>query len=168
MNAIVTWFTAHLAGALSGETIVFIISLFPILELRGGLLASSPAFLNVPILKAVPLCIAGNLLPIPFVLLLFERILRLMKGWKPTREFALWLERHALNRRGQIEKYEFWGLALFVGIPLPGTGAWTGSMIASLLHMEPKKAFLAILVGVVIATVIMSAISYGLLGALAG
>ena len=161
MNAIVTWFTAHLAGALSGETIVFIISLFPILELRGGLLASSPAFLNVPILKAVPLCIAGNLLPIPFVLLLFERILRLMKGWKATREFALWLERHALNRRGQIEKYEFWGLALFVGIPLPGTGAWTGALVASLLDMRFRRAIPLIFLGVMAAGGLMLLLSHG-------
>ena len=91
-----------------------------------------------------------------------------MKGVKVFRPFTLWLERHILNRREQIEKYEFWGLVLFVGIPLPGTGAWTGSGVAALLHMDKKKAFLAILLGVAIATVIMSIISYGLLGALFG
>lgn len=168
MDSIVAWFTAHLGGAIAGKWICFIISLFPILELRGGLLAASPAFLDVPILTAIPYCIVGNLLPIPFVLFLFEKILNKMKGWKLTHGFACWLERHALNKRGDIERYAFWGLALFVGIPLPGTGAWTGSMVASLLHMDKKKSFLSILVGVVIATIIMSIISYGLLGALAG
>ena len=112
--------------------------------------------------------IIGNLIPIPFILFLFSSVLEWMKGVKVFRPFALWLERHILNRREQIEKYEFWGLVLFVGIPLPGTGAWTGSGVAALLHMDKKKAFLAILLGVAIATVIMSIISYGLLGALFG
>ena len=66
----------------------------------------------------------------------------------------------------QIEKYEFWGLVLFVGIPLPGTGAWTGSLLAALLGMKFKKAFPAVLLGIALASVIMSIVSYGLLGAL--
>ena len=71
-----------------------------------------------------------------------------------------------MGKSEQIEKYQFWGLVLFVGIPLPGTGAWTGSLIASLLGVKFKKAFPAVLLGIVIATVIMSVLSYGLLGAL--
>ena len=168
MQSLVTWFATHLAGKLSGEAIVFIISMIPILELRGGLLAASPAFLNVPILRAISICIIGNLIPIPFILLLLTRVLDWMKTVKFFRPFAMWLEEHILKRRDQIEKYEFWGLVLFVGIPLPGTGAWTGSGIAALLHMDRKKAFLAIILGVIMATVIMSVISYGLLGALFG
>ena len=101
MQSLVTWFTANLAGKLSGEAIVFIISMIPILELRGGLLAASPAFLNVPILRAVPICIIGNLIPIPFILFLFSSVLEWMKGVKVFRPFALWLERHILNRREQ-------------------------------------------------------------------
>lgn len=69
-----------------------------------------------------------------------------------------------MKKSGQVSNAEFWGLALFVGIPLPGTGAWTGSLIAALLEMDIKKAVIAELVGVAIATVIMSAVSYGLLG----
>lgn len=76
------------------------------------------------------------------------------------------LERSAMGKSEQIEKYQFWGLVLFVGIPLPGTGAWTGSLIASLLNVKFKKAFPAVLLGIVLATVIMSIVSYGLLGAL--
>jgi len=71
-----------------------------------------------------------------------------------------------MGKSEQIEKYQFLGLVLFVGIPLPGTGAWTGSLIASLLGMKFKKAFPAVLLGIVMATVIMSIVSYGLLGAL--
>ena len=69
-----------------------------------------------------------------------------------------------MSRKDQIEKYEFWGLVLFVGIPLPGTGAWTGSLIASLLEIDIKKSSLAILCGIIMATVIMYVVSYGLVG----
>ena len=76
------------------------------------------------------------------------------------------MEARALSKREQVEKYEFWGLVLFVGIPLPGTGAWTGSLLAALLGMKFKKAFPAVLLGSALASVIMSIVSYGLLGAL--
>ena len=159
MDSLVQWFTANLSGVISKEAIIFIISMIPILELRGGLLAASPALLNVPILRAIPICIVGNILPIPFILLLKVPCFR---------GIALWLERKAMSKKGQIEKYEFWGLMLFVGIPLPGTGAWTGALVASLLHMKFGKAFGAILVGIALATVIMSILSYGVLGVLFG
>ena len=81
---------------------------------------------------------------------------------------ALWLKNKAMSKRDQVERYEFWGLAIFVGIPLPGTGAWTGALIASLLHMRFWKAFLSILIGIAMATIIMSIVSYGVLGVLFG
>ena len=168
MDAFVQWFTASLSGLVSKEVIVFIISMIPILELRGGLLASSPALLDIPILTAIPICIIGNILPIPFILLLISRILEWMKKVSLFRPVALWLEKKAMSKKDQIEKYGFWGLALFGGIPLPGTGAWTGALVASLLRMNFKKAFGAILIGIVIATVIMSILSYGVLGVLFG
>lgn len=71
------------------------------------------------------------------------------------------LEKKSMSKSDQIQKYEFWGLALFVGIPLPGTGAWTGALIASLLGIKTKKASLSIFIGIIIATVIMTLISYG-------
>lgn len=168
MDALVQWFTASLSGVVSKEVIIFIISMIPILELRGGLLAASPALLNIPILRAIPICVIGNILPIPFILLLIRKILEWMKRVKIFRPTAVWLEEKAMSKKDQIEKYEFWGLALFVGIPLPGTGAWTGALIAALLHLDIKKAFLAILLGIIMATVIMSILSYGVLGALVG
>lgn len=167
-DSLVQGLTAFLGGKVSKEAIIFIISMIPILELRGGLLAASPALLNVSILKAIPLCIVGNLLPIPFILLLIERILIWMERIPVLGSIALWLRRKADKNKGQVERYGFWGLALFVGIPLPGTGAWTGSLVAALLHMRFRKAFPAILVGIAIATIIMSLLSYGLLGALFG
>lgn len=168
MDALVQWFTTNLSGVVSKEAIIFIISMIPILELRGGLLAASPALLNVPILRAIPICVIGNILPIPFILLLISHILEWMKKVKIFRPIALWLEEKAMSKKDQIEKYEFWGLVLFVGIPLPGTGAWTGALIAALLRLKVKKAFAAILLGIVIATVIMSILSYGVLGTMFG
>ena len=138
-DSLVQGLTAALGGKVSGEIIIFIISMIPILELRGGLLAASPALLNVPILRAIPIC-----------------------------KIARWVRQKADKNKGQIEKFGFWGLALFVGIPLPGTGAWTGSLVAALLHMKFGKAIAAILVGIAMATIIMSLLSYGLLGALFG
>ena len=164
MEKLVTLITGLLAGKLGGPIICFIISLFPILELRGGLLAASPAFLNVPLKEALIACIIGNLLPIPFVLLLIEWVLGVMEKLSFSRGFALWLREKADKNKGQIEKYGFWGLVLFVGIPLPGTGAWTGSLIASLLHMPIRKSFPACIIGVLMASCIMTFISYGVLG----
>ena len=74
------------------------------------------------------------------------------------------LENRAMGRSEKIQQYEFWGLVLFVGIPLPGTGAWTGSLIASLLEVDIKKSSIAIFCGLIMATVIMSIVSYGVLG----
>ena len=167
-DSLVQGLTAALGGKVSGEIIIFIISMIPILELRGGLLAASPALLNVPILRANPICIIGNLLPIPFILLLIEKVLDLMEKIPGLCKIARWVRQKADKNKGQIEKFGFWGLALFVGIPLPGTGAWTGSLVAALLHMKFGKAIAAILVGIAMATIIMSLLSYGLLGALFG
>ena len=168
MDALVQWFTANLSEFISKEAVIFIISMVPILELRGGLLAASPALLNVPIMQAIPICIIGNIMPIPFILLLIRKILDWMKLVKVFRPIALWLENKSMSKKDQIEKYGFWGLVLFVGIPLPGTGAWTGSLIAALLRVRFKTAFAAILIGIVIATVIMSILSYGVLGVIFG
>ena len=162
MEVLVQWFSHHLAQFISSEGAVFIISMIPILELRGGLLAAS--LLKISAAKALPICIVGNILPIPFILLLIRHVLEWMKKVPCFRGIALWLERKAMSKKGQIEKYEFWGLMLFVGIPLPGTGAWTGSLIAALLGMKFKKAFPAVIIGICMATVIMWFISYVLLG----
>ena len=91
-----------------------------------------------------------------------------MKKIKIFRGLIERLENRAMSKSDSIKKYEFWGLVLFVGIPLPGTGAWTGSLIAALLEIDFKKAVLAELLGIMIATIIMSIVSYGLLGALIG
>ena len=137
--------------------------MIPILELRGALLVAGP-ILGVKVSTAIPLCIIGNIIPVPFILLLITPVFNWMKGTKTFKPLVDKLENRAMSRKDQIEKYEFWGLVLFVGIPLPGTGAWTGSLIAALLGMKFKKAFPAVIVGICMATVIMWFISYVLLG----
>ncbi|MBQ5334843.1 MAG: small multi-drug export protein [Oscillospiraceae bacterium] len=154
-------------GGLPPLAIIFIISMIPILELRGGLIAA--ALLGIPMWTAIGFCILGNILPIPFILLFIEKLLVWMENCKIgfLRKFALWLKARATGPKAQtIRKYEFIGLMLFVGIPLPGTGAWTGSMIAALLHISRKKSVPAIFLGLIMATVIMCIISYGGLSAI--
>ncbi|MDD3277729.1 MAG: small multi-drug export protein [Lachnospiraceae bacterium] len=162
MDSLVQWFTQNLSPYISEHAVIFIISLLPILELRGGLLAAS--LLKVPYLQALPICVIGNLLPIPFILLFIKQIFKWMKKAKVFRPMIEWLENKAMKRSDNIQKGEFWGLVAFVGIPLPGTGAWTGALIASLLGIDVKKSSKAILLGVVIASVIMSLVSYVFVG----
>lgn len=164
MEKLAAAFAVTLGRYVSKEAVVFIISMIPILELRGGLIVSK--LLQVPITTAIPLCIIGNIIPIPFILLFIKQIFKWMKKIKLFRGLVEKLEAKAMGKSDNIKKYEFWGLVLFVGIPLPGTGAWTGSLIAALLDVDFKKAVLAELLGIAIATVIMSLFSYGLLGAL--
>ena len=152
-----------LSGSFGKEAIVFIISMIPILELRGALLVAGP-ILGVPVAKAIPLCVLGNIIPVPFILLLITPIFNWLKGTKTFKPMVTRLENKAMSKSDKIEKYEFWGLVLFVGIPLPGTGAWTGSLIAALLGIKFKKAFPAVIIGICMATVIMWFISYVLLG----
>lgn len=163
-ETLISWFMTNLGGKVGKEAIIFIISMVPILELRGGLLAAGPALLNVPMWTAIPVCIIGNLIPIPFILLLITPIFNWMKGTKHLKPFVERMEARAMKKSDQIEKYEFWGLLLFVGIPLPGTGAWTGALIASLVGVKFRKAFPAIICGVLLASVIMTILSYTVLG----
>lgn len=166
MDGLAIWFAETLGQYISAQAVVFIISMIPILELRGGLLVA--AMLKVPMLQAIPLCIIGNIIPIPFILLFIKQIFKWMKNFKVFRGLVEKLEKRAMSKSDSIKRFEFWGLALFVGIPLPGTGAWTGSLIAALLEIDLKKAVLSILIGVAMATVIMSFVSYGVLGTILG
>lgn len=162
VNGILAIFGGLTAFAYGKQILVFIISLFPILELRGGILAA--ALLGLNPIQGYIISIVGNIIPIPFILLLINKILDWMRKSKHFKKFATWLDGKVEKHKGQIEKFGYLGVILFVGIPLPGTGAWTGSLIASVLEMDRKKTFLAILVGLVMASIIMMLISYGLIG----
>lgn len=143
---------------LSKEIVVFIISMLPLLELRGGILAA--ALLRISLFKAMGLCLIGNILPIPFILAFITPIFTWLKGTKVFKPMVEKIEGKAMSKSDQIQKYEFWGLMLFVGIPLPGTGAWTGALIAALMGIKVKKAATAIFFGIVMAMAIMCIISY--------
>ena len=104
----------------------------------------------------------------PFILLFIRQVFKWFRHVPVIGKIIEKLESRALGKSDSIRKYEFWGLVLFVGVPLPGTGAWTGSLIAALLEVDFKKAILAVLIGIAMATVIMSIVSYGLLGAIVG
>ena len=162
MEVLVQWFTDNLSQHISRELIIFIISMIPILEPRGGLLAAS--VLNINITRALWICIIGNIIPIPFILLFIRQIFKVLKKTKLFHGLIVKMEDRAMGKSDQIKRYEFFGLLLFVGIPLPGTGAWTGSLIASLLEVDIKKSSIAIFCGLIMATVIMYVVSYGIVG----
>ena len=166
-ETLVNWFISTFSFLTTSElgksVLVFVISLLPILELRGGLIAAS--LLNLDPWLSYIICVIGNIIPIPFILWLINKILNWMRNSKKARikGIAVWLDKKVEKHKGQIEKYGYLGLVLFVGIPLPGTGAWTGCLIASVLEMDRKKSFIAALIGVFIASVIMMLLSFGLL-----
>lgn len=162
---LVSFFIEHLGGVFSKEIIVFIVSLFPILELRGGIIAGYA--LGLPLGENFLIAYIGNLLPIPFILLFIKFIFKLLKKTR-FKNIILKLENKSMGKSEKIQKYGYFGLFLFVAIPLPGTGAWTGALIASLLNMDIKKSFIAIALGVLCAGIIISLLSYGLFDAIVG
>lgn len=161
MNELLVKIIENCQSVFSKETIVFIISLLPVLELRGGLIAA--ALLKLNFAKAVIISVVGNILPIPFILLFLNKIFAFMEKWSITKKVAMFFKNMAVKNKPKIDKYGFWGLVLFVGIPLPGTGAWTGSLVAAVFHMDIKKSICAIFLGIILALIIMSLLSYGVI-----
>lgn len=155
MDSIISWFQGL---NIPRELVAFLVSMLPIVELRGGLPVASA--MGIPFTKGIFICMLGNLLLIPFILWLIIPIFNWMKGTKTFRPLVKKLESKSLGKSEKIQKYQFWGLLIFVGIPLPGTGAWTGALISALLGIDFKKSILAITLGVFLAGGIMSIISY--------
>ena len=140
--------------------IVGIVSMVPLIELRGGLIAA--ALLGMPLWEGILFCLVGNIIPVPFILLFITPIFNWLKTTKLFRPLVEKIEARSMGKSDKIKKAEFWGLVLFVGIPLPGTGAWTGSLIACLLNVDKKKAFCAVIIGLLLATTIMCIFTYGI------
>lgn len=143
---------------------VFFISMLPIIELRGAVpvgVTSGLPFWNTYLVAAF-----GNMLPVPVILLLVKPTLLFMQKIKIFNKLAtFFLEKgHATGEKFGDAKY--WALFIFVAIPMPGTGAWTGSLAAALLDLDKKKSFVAVLAGVLTAGIIMGIVSYGVLGAI--
>ena len=156
---LLNWFMQVLTG-MPNWLIVGIVSMVPLIELRGGLIAA--ALLGMPLWEGILFCLIGNIIPVPFILLFITPIFSWLKRTKLFRPLVEKIEARSMGKSEKIRKAEFWGLVLFVGIPLPGTGAWTGSLIACLLNIDKKKAFCAVIIGLLLATTIMCIFTYGI------
>ncbi len=162
MNALIESLVSFFQNKIAGEWIVFVISLFPVLELRGGLIAA--AILGIEWQRAFIYCFIGNMLPIPFILFFIRKIFELLRKTKSFGKLVDKLENKADKHRDKIDKYRLWGLFLLVAVPLPGTGAWTGALVAALMDIRIRHAFPVIAAGVIVAGIIVATISYGVAG----
>lgn len=164
MGEVISNFFLNIVGE---ELCVFFCSMLPIIELRGSI-PMAFAF-GLPWWQAFIISVVGNLLPVPFILLLINIVIKWMANSKIKffNKIANFLLEKVEKNRERIEKYSFWGLCLFVAIPFPATGAWTGSLVAAVIGMKPLKAFLSAVIGVLIAGVVVTLIVYGGIGFLA-
>ncbi len=139
----------------------FFISMIPVVELRGAIPAGTAAGLDVWLATAVS--IFGNMVPVPFIILFIRQIFAWMrKVSKKFDKIVLYFENKAEKQRGTVDKYKFWGLFILVAIPLPGTGAWTGALVAAMMEMRLKDAIPAIFFGVIGAGLIVALATAGL------
>ena len=140
--------------------ITFFVSIVPIIELRGAIPIATGMGLSPWV--AIPVAIVGNLLPIPFIIVFIKRIFAWMRKISPKLNKVVdKMEQKAEKNKAKVLRYAFWGLVLFVAIPLPGTGAWTGALVAAMLDMPLKKAFPSVVLGVLGAGIIVAFVSYG-------
>ena len=140
--------------------LTFLVAMVPVVELRGAIPFGVVRGLNL--WTAIIASVLGNLVPVPFIILFIRRIFAWMRAHMPKLDgLVTRMEKKAEKNRAAVEKYAFWGLAILVAIPLPGTGAWTGALVAAMMEMRLKRAFPAIVIGVVIAGVIVSIVTYG-------
>ncbi len=148
-------------GTTVGNIIMtFIISMVPVIELRGAIPLGVLNGLDVG--TAMLVSILGNLIPVPFIIVFIRKIFKWMQTKNETLAKVVHkMEEKADKKKDQVLKYEFWGLLILVAIPLPGTGAWTGALVAAMLDMQLKRAFPAILLGVIIAGIIVTSATYG-------
>jgi uncharacterized membrane protein len=140
--------------------ITFLMAMVPVIELRGAIPYGVAN--GVGIWTAIGVSIIGNLVPVPFIILFIKKIFAWMRAhMEKLNGLVDKLEARAESKRETVDKYAFWGLMILVAIPLPGTGAWTGALVAAMMDMKLKRAFPAIAMGVIIAGVIVSVITYG-------
>ena len=140
------------------ELIIFFISMLPILELRGGLIAAK--LLGVEFVRAFIICYIGNIIPVPFILLFIRKIFQFLRDKKGFSKIIEKLEIRSMRKSEKVKRWRDWGLLAFVAIPLPGTGGWTGALIAALMDIRIKKSFPIIAIGILVAGIIMSVMTY--------
>lgn len=138
-------------------------AMMPILEIRGAIPVGVASGLDPWLAFAVGF--VGNMLPIPILILLTRKIIEWLKKHNMLVKLTAWLENKGSKGAQKVQKYSFWGLFILVAIPLPGTGAWTGALVASLLDMRLKRALPAIAMGVAIAGLIVLLVTYGVISA---
>lgn len=161
VNFIVGLFGGIVGSIFGKYLLIFLLSVMPILELRGGLIAA--ALLNMNPYTSLLVCLIGNILVIPFVLFFFEKVIEFLSKAKFFDKIFTWFKKKTLKHKNVIEKYGYLGILIFVAVPLPGSGAWTGCFLADLLGLNKKKSFFAALLGVVVAAIIMMIVSFGIL-----
>ena len=137
---------------------IFFIAMLPIVELRGAIPYAS--IMDVEFLHALAVAVLGNMFPVPFILLLFKYMLKWFSNFPVIGPMLTKVLARAEKKAESIGKYELLGVYIFVAIPLPGTGAWTGSLVANVLKLPVRKAMIAILLGVLTSGLIMSVLSY--------
>lgn len=147
----------------SESLVTFIISMLPVVELRFAIPIG--VSLGLPLWQAAIISVVGNILPVPFIIAFIRVIMDWLKTRSHTaRRFVAWLEKRGTGPRAdRVRRYEFWGLLLFVAIPLPGTGAWTGALVAALLDIRMKRSLPTIILGVLVAAVIVSLATAGVI-----
>ena len=160
IESIIDTIMTFLRDKVPDELTVFLISLMPVLEIRGGMIAAR--LLEMDFLKAFAICYVGNMLPIPFIILFIRKIFEFLRRLKFFERIIVKLEKKTEKNKDKVMRYEAWGLLLFVAIPLPGTGGWTGALMAALLDIRIKRSLPIIAIGVLIAGFIMSGLTYGL------
>ena len=148
-------------GTTTGNIIMtFIVSMVPVIELRGAIPLGVLNGLDVG--TAMVVSILGNLVPVPFIIIFIRKIFKWMQTKSETLARVVHkMEEKADKKKDQVLKYEFWGLLILVAIPLPGTGAWTGALVAAMLDMSLKRSLPAILLGVIIAGIVVTMATYG-------
>ena len=155
----ITWLTDTVIGKM---TMTFLISMLPVVELRLGLPYGIAIGLDYPL--ALLSAIVGNLLPVPFIILFIKNVLSFLRQKIAKLDgFITRIEERAHLKSEVVRKYGAIGLCLLVAIPLPGTGAWTGALVAALMGMELKRAMPTIVVGVLIAAAIMTGVTFGII-----
>lgn len=152
-----------LNNSIGGEFIMtMLVSMLPVVELRGGIPFGAAVGLSVPL--AAVASVIGNMLPIPVLIMFTSKVFQWLKRKIPKLNRIIdALEKRAESKRSMVEKYRFWGLLILVAIPLPGTGAWTGALVAAVMGMNLKRSMPAIFGGVVIAAIIVSLVTLGVI-----
>ena len=144
--------------------LTFLVSMVPVVELRGGIPFGTALGLD-PVSAAVA-AILGNLVPVPFIILFIRHIFDWLRRYEKPRSLVEKFEKKAHLKSKNVIKYQTFGLCLFVALPLPGTGAWTGALIAAILDMRFKRAMPSIILGVIIAATIVTCVTRGVVPAL--